>query len=91
MPTMGLKTFSLSSDEKLSFFAGESVILSVSIADAAYLRVSMNAYSGKYSSKGAWRTCLEGVIWRADIVCDKDENVTEYYVYRRTCCQECVS
>lgn len=37
---MGMKTFSLSADAKLRFFAGESVILSVSIAAAAYVRVS---------------------------------------------------
>jgi hypothetical protein len=34
MPTIGLKTFSLSADE-LSFFAGESEILSASIAIVA--------------------------------------------------------
>jgi hypothetical protein len=44
MPTMGLKTFSLSADEKSSFFAGESVILSASIAIVAWLRVSIDAY-----------------------------------------------
>jgi hypothetical protein len=36
MPTMGLKIFSLSADEKSSFFAGELDILSELIADAAY-------------------------------------------------------
>jgi hypothetical protein len=61
MPTMGLKTFSLSADVKSSFFAGESDILSALIAVAAWLRVSMDAYMEKCSSWIEWRTCLEGV------------------------------
>jgi hypothetical protein len=63
MPTMGLKTFSLSADAKSSFFAGESVILSVLIADAACMRVSIDAYMGKYSRKiqsvPAWKASIE--------------------------------
>jgi len=67
---MGLKVFSLSVDEKSSFFAGESVILSVSIAAAAYLHVSMDA-SDELHGGLTRRTCLEGVDWRADIVLGK--------------------
>lgn len=67
MPTIGLKTFSLSADEKSSFFAGESVIFSVSIADAAWIQVSIHASLSDLSVKSR-HTCLEGVDWRADIV-----------------------
>jgi hypothetical protein len=48
IPTMGLKTFSLSADAKSSFFAGESTILSALSADAACRRVSTDARVGKY-------------------------------------------
>lgn len=66
MPTMGLKIFSLSAvDSKLSFFAGESDILSVSMADAAYIRVSIRAW---IKDAGPWRTFLDGVICAVDIV-----------------------
>lgn len=47
MPTMGLKTFSLSAEVKSSFFAGESDILSVLSADAAWRRVSIGRVHGK--------------------------------------------
>ena len=40
MPMMGMKTFSLSAEEKLSFFAGESDILRDSMAEAACWTVS---------------------------------------------------
>lgn len=41
---MGLYTFSLSADAKSSFFAGESVIFSVSIAFAAYFHALVLAH-----------------------------------------------
>ena len=37
IPTMGLKVFSFSAGEKSNFFAGESFILSESMADEIYL------------------------------------------------------
>jgi hypothetical protein len=53
----------LSADEKSSFFAGESVILSASIAIVAWLRVSIDAYIKKCASwtdgVPAWKALTE--------------------------------
>lgn len=62
---MGLYVFSLSAEEKSIFFTGESDILSVSMADAACMRVSKTR---RRIVVQVTRTCLDGVDWSADIV-----------------------
>jgi len=68
MPTMGMKTFSLSAEEKLSFFAGESDILRDSMAEAACWTVSYKRVLAQriFAVVGNGRgdgTFLEGVTW----------------------------
>jgi hypothetical protein len=60
MPTIGLKTFSLSADAKSSFFAGELDILSELSADAAYSAlVWTRKWNGTMRGVPVWRESTE--------------------------------